>query len=423
MKTILLFILVFGLLVIIHEYGHYIVAKKSGILVREFAIGFGPKLVSFRKNETTYTVRLLPLGGYVRMAGAEEETELRPGMPLTISLNEQGVVTRINTSQKGTSVNEFPFELISADLEKDLFIEGNLNGDPNQRERYTIDRHAIIVEEDGTEVQIAPIDRQFQSAPLLNRILTNFAGPFNNLVLAIVAFMILAFLQGGVISDKPILGDVLPGTPAAEAGLSKEDEVLSIDGVQPETWMDLVLDIQEHPDQEIDMTVKKKSGATETYTIIPESKKAENGEEVGVIGIKAGLETSFSAKITYGFTQSWFIATQILKSLASMFTGNFSIDMFGGPVAIFATTEAVAKTGLFGIINWLAVLSLNLFILNLLPIPAMDGGKILLNFIEGIRGKPLSEEKEGIITLIGVGLMVLLMIAVTWNDIQRFFLR
>ena len=423
MKTILLFILVFGLLVVIHEYGHYIVAKKSGILVREFAIGFGPKLVSFRKNETTYTVRLLPLGGYVRMAGAEEETELRPGMPLTISLNEQGVVTRINTSQKGTSVNEFPFELISADLEKDLFIEGNLNGDPNQRERYTIDRHAIIVEEDGTEVQIAPIDRQFQSAPLLNRILTNFAGPFNNLVLAIVAFMILAFLQGGVISDKPILGDVLPGTPAAEAGLSKEDEVLSIDGVQPETWMDLVLDIQEHPDQEIDMTVKKKSGATETYTIIPESKKAENGEEVGVIGIKAGLETSFSAKITYGFTQSWFIATQILKSLASMFTGNFSIDMFGGPVAIFATTEAVAKTGLFGIINWLAVLSLNLFILNLLPIPAMDGGKILLNFIEGIRGKPLSEEKEGIITLIGVGLMVLLMIAVTWNDIQRFFLR
>ena len=104
-----------------------------------------------------------------------------------------------------------------------------------------------------------------------------------------------------------------------------------------------------------------------------------------------------------------------------MFTKGFSIDMFGGPVAIYATTQSVVKTGLIGIVNWLAVVSINLGIVNLLPIPGLDGGKLLLNIVEGIRRKPLSEEKEGIITLIGVGLLLVLMVLVTWNDIQRYF--
>lgn len=422
MKTVLLFILVFGILVIIHEYGHYIVAKKSGILVREFAIGFGPKIFSFRKDETTYTIRLLPLGGYVRMAGAEEETELRPGMPLNLVLDEKNEVRQIDLSSKKQSIHSIPFELISADLEKDLTIEGNINGEPEQRRRYQIDRCAIIVEEDGTEVQVAPIDRQFQSAPLLNRILTNFAGPLNNFLLAILTFTFIAFIQGGVISSKPILGKVLPDSPAYEAGLKAGDEVVAVEGQKPASWMDFVMDIQKRPGEKTTLTVKNETGK-KTIELIPEKFQVETGDEIGRIGVEASIETGLGAKLTYGFTQSLEIISQITKSLVSMFTGGFSIDMFGGPVAIFATTEAVAQTGMTGILNWLAVLSLNLFILNLLPIPALDGGKILLNLIEAIRGKPLSEEKEGIITLIGVALMVLLMIAVTWNDIQKFFLR
>ena len=127
MQTIIIFMLVFGILVVFHEFGHYIVAKKSGILVREFAIGFGPKLFSYRKNETTYTVRLLPVGGYVRMAGYEDDSELKPGMPLSIVLNEKNVVTHINLTETTKSVNSIPLELINADLEKELFIEGNIN--------------------------------------------------------------------------------------------------------------------------------------------------------------------------------------------------------------------------------------------------------------------------------------------------------
>lgn len=423
MQTILIFMLVFGILVVIHEFGHYIVAKKSGILVREFAIGFGPKLLSHRKNETTYTVRLLPVGGYVRMAGYEEESELRPGMPLSIVLNEQEEVIRINTSDKKSSLNSIPIELIAADLEKDLFIEGNINGDVTEKKRYAVSRHALIVEQDGTELQIAPLDRQFQSAPLLNRILTNFAGPFNNLLLAIVAFIVMAFLQGGVISNKPVIGEVLPDSPASQSGLTAGDEFLALNGTKVKSWMDAVLFIQEHPEESVKVEVQTQNGEKRDLTIVPKAVETETGETIGQMGIKARFDTSTSSKIGYGFTQSWFIIRQIAGSLASMFTGGFSIDMFGGPVAIFATTEAVAQTGFIGVINWLALLSLNLFILNLLPIPALDGGKILLNIIEGVRGKPLSEEKEGLITLIGVGMMVLLMIAVTWNDIQRFFIK
>ncbi|MER2110647.1 MAG: site-2 protease family protein, partial [Desemzia incerta] len=163
-------------------------------------------------------------------------------------------------------------------------------------------------------------------------------------------------------------------------------------------------------------------GSEEDITIVPETIKATDGTEHGAIGIQVPMDTSFWAKIGSGFTQTWAVATQIVAALASIFTSGFSVDMFGGPVAIYATTETVVATGFLGVLNWLAFLSVNLGIINLMPIPALDGGKLVLNIIEGVRGKPLSEEKEGVVTLIGVGLLLLLMLAVTWNDIQRYFL-
>lgn len=421
METILIFIVVFAILVILHEFGHYYAAKKAGILVREFAVGFGPKLVSFRKDETTFTIRLLPMGGYVRMAGYEEETVIRPGMPLTISLNKEEQVDMINLSSKKKIANGIPFELISEDLEKELYIEGNINGNPDQRKRFDVSRTALIVEEDGTEVQIAPLDRQFQSATVLERILTNFAGPFMNLILAIFTFTVLAFMQGGVLNNEPVIGDVLADSPAAVSGIQAGDRVEEINGESIEEWMDMVLYIQERPNETLDISVLKEDGSTEQVEVTTKAVAVETGEEIGQIGIQASMDHSFLSKVMYGFTETWNVTKQIVGSIVSMFTGGFSIDMFGGPVAIYATTEAVAQTGLFGIINWLAILSINLFIINLLPIPALDGAKILLNIVEGIRGKPISEEKEGIITLIGAGLLLLLMVAVTWNDIQRFF--
>ncbi|WP_313470242.1 RIP metalloprotease RseP [Carnobacterium sp.] len=421
--TIITFILVFSILVIFHEFGHYYFAKKAGILVREFAIGFGPKIFSYRKNETTFTIRILPIGGYVRMAGYEEEAEIKPGMPVGVLLNEQNEVTTINTYKKKQLLKAVPLEVSAIDLEKDLYIEGYMAGNESEFVHYSVKRDAMLIEEDGTEVQIAPLDVQFQAASLPQRMMTNFAGPMNNIILAIVAFIVMAFLQGGVVSDANKLGPVMADSVAQQAGLSEGDQVVQINNKKISTWTEMVKIIQESPGQSLMFTVKSSDGSNKQLVVIPETTKGSDGSEVGIIGVQASLDKSLGAKLLFGFTYTWTVIVQIVSALGSIFTKGFSIDMFGGPVAIYATTEAVVKTGYIGIVNWLAVLSINLGIINLLPVPALDGGKLLLNIIEGVRGKPLSPEKEGLITIIGVGALLLLMVLVTWNDIQTYFLK
>lgn len=420
--TIITFIIVFSILVVVHEFGHYYFAKKSGILVREFAIGFGPKIFSYRKNGTTYTLRILPIGGYVRMAGfGEEETEIKPGMPVGLVINSDNLVTTINTSKKTQLLNAVPMEVVALDLEKELFIEGYLAGNEDELICYSVLREATVIEEDGTEVQIAPIDVQFQSASLPKRMMTNFAGPMNNFILAIIAFTIMAFMQGGVVSHENQLGEIMPNSVAAKAGLKEGDKVLEVAGKKTTTWVEIAQEIQKHPAKKINLKVETTKGETKVISLTPEKQDTGDGKKVGMIGIKAAMDTSFIAKISYGFTQTWFVIVQILTILGSMFTKGFSINMFSGPVGIYATTQQVVQTGFYGVFNWLAFLSVNLGIVNLLPIPALDGGKLLLNIIEGIRRKPLDPEKEGIITMVGFGLLMLLMVLVTWNDIQRYF--
>lgn len=421
--TIITFILVFSVLVIFHEFGHYYFAKKAGTLVREFAIGFGPKIFSYRKNETTFTVRILPIGGYVRMAGYEEETEIKPGMSVGILLDENDEVTTINTCKKKQLLEVVPIQVSAIDLEKDLYIEGYLSGDDTKLVRYSVKRNTLLIEEDGTEVQIAPLDVQFQAASLPQRMMTNFAGPMNNIILAIITFTLMAFLQGGVISNENELGSIVEGSPACEAGLAKGDQVLAIDGNKMTSWTEIVKVIQKSPEKSLKFTLKSVDGSDKQLNVIPEAKKGNDDSEIGIIGVNAPVDTSFTAKLFFGFTYTWTVIVQILAALGSIFTKGFSIDMFGGPVAIYATTEAVVKTGYIGVLNWMGILSINLGIINLLPVPALDGGKLLLNAVEGVRGKPLSQEKEGIITLIGVGLLALLMVLVTWNDIQTYFLK
>lgn len=420
--TIITFIIVFSILVVFHEYGHYYFAKKSGILVREFAIGFGPKIFSYRKNETTYTIRILPVGGYVRMAGYEEDIEIKPGTPVGLVLDENNEVTTINTSKKKQLVNATPIEVTKIDLEKELFIEGFVNGESDEAVRYSVKRDALMIEEDGTEVQIAPLDVQFQSASLPQRMMTNFAGPMNNIILAIAAFMILAFIQGGVYTTESQIGTILPDSVAEESGVASGDVIQDINGEPIDSWANMQQVIQQSPEEELAVTVQHEDGSIEELSLVPEASELADGTTVGLIGVEPYKDTSVLGKIGSGFTQTWSVASQIFAVFGSMFTSGFSVDMFGGPVAIYATTEAVVSTGFLGVLNWLAILSVNLGIINLMPIPALDGGKLLLNIVEGIRGKPLSEEKEGIITLIGVGLLLLLMLAVTWNDIQRYFL-
>ncbi|ANK64652.1 metalloprotease RseP [Loigolactobacillus backii] len=423
METLIVFILIFGAIVIVHEFGHFYFAKRSGILVREFSIGMGPKLWASRRNETTYTLRLLPIGGYVRMAGIadDEDDELQPGTSVLLTLNEQQKVSRINVSQKVTLNEGIPFEIAKSDLQDDLFIEGYENGDEAELRRYDVDHDATIIEKSGTEVQIAPRDVQFQSASIPKRLLTNFAGILNNLILGIIGFILVAFLMGGVAKTSNELGTIQDNSPAQSVGLKAGDHITAVNGVKTPTFQDVAQQVNRYPNKKITLTVRHK-GTSEKITATPRAQKT-NGKKVGVLGVAVALDTSFSAKIAYGFTQPWFIVSQTFKVIGGMFVHGFNLNNFGGPVAMYAMTSQAAQSGLPTIINLMAYLSISVGVMNLLPISALDGGKILLNLVEAVRGKPIDPEKEGIISLIGFGLMLLLMILVTWNDVQRFFIR
>ena len=422
MTAIITFIIVFGILVIVHEFGHYYAAKKSGILVREFSVGMGPKIVAYRKNHTTYTLRLLPLGGYVRMAGAQEDdSEIQPGTMASLVINDDDKVTKIITSSKVYDANAVPVQISKADLVDVLVIEGYENGDETVTKKYSVDHDATIVEEDGTEVQIAPRDVQLQSVSVWKRMITNFAGPFNNFVLAIVAAIIAAFMMGSVGTGSNQLGSIQKDSVAQKAGLKANDKILSINGKTTASWTDLSENIQNNPGKKL--TMKVQSGKkVETIKVTPKTVKS-SGQSYGLIGIMQKTDSSAMAKIKYGFIYSWSTSLTIFHALGKMVSGGFSINQLSGPVGIYSMTSKVASTGLINIIFFTSMLSMNLGIVNLIPIPALDGGKILLNIVEAIRRKPIPEQYENVITLIGVGILVLLMIAVTWNDIQRFFIK
>lgn len=421
MKTALTFIIVFGVIVIIHEFGHFFFAKRAGILVREFAIGMGPKIYGHQgKDGTTYTLRLLPIGGYVRMAGmGEDETELAPGMPISLVQNDEGKITKINTSKKVQLPNGIPMELVEFDLEDQLTISGYVNGDESHLETYQVLHDATIIEQDGTEVRIAPRDVQFQSAKLWERMLTNFAGPMNNFILAIILFIVFTFMQGGTaVLDTNGIGRVVENGAAAQAGLKENDKILQVDGEKINSWEELTTIITKNPEKKLNFEIQR---GQETFekTVVPEAEK-EGDQTVGKLGIYAPMDDSFSAIITGGFTMTLDNSLTIFKTLGSLIV-HPDINKLGGPVAMFQMSSQAAEQGVTTVILLMAVLSINLGIFNLLPIPALDGGKLVLNIIEGVRGKPLSQEKEGILTLIGFGLLMVLMVLVTWNDIQRFF--
>ncbi|MBO2534609.1 RIP metalloprotease RseP [Rummeliibacillus suwonensis] len=418
MQSIIAFIIVFGSIVFFHELGHFIFAKRSGILVREFAIGFGPKILGINKGETLYTIRLLPMGGYVRMAGDDADVvELQPGYRIGMLLNDQNEVAKIVLNQNKQLPDMLFLEVEKADLQKKLWIEGY--DEDEKLVRYNIARNAVI-EENGSELMIAPYDRQFNSKSVGKRAMTIFAGPLFNFILAIIVFIVIAFMAG-VPTYEPVLAGVVKDSPAAAAGLEKGDYVTAIDGKSIETWQELSTAIQNNPNKELTLDIKRDDGH-EKVKVTPSEKKID-GQTIGQIGVQyqSPVEKSPLKALAFGFTETYHWTIKIFTILGALITGGFTIDALSGPVGIYKATEEVAKYGAINIMNWAAVLSINLGIMNLLPLPALDGGRLLFFGFEAVRGKPVDRQKEGMVHFVGIVLLMILMIAVTWNDIQRFF--
>lgn len=418
MNTFISIIIIFGLLVFIHELGHLIFAKKAGILCREFAIGFGPKLFSFKKNETVYTIRLLPLGGFVLMAGQDPETvEIKPGYQIGLVFHNNGKVKDIIVNNKSKHPESRVITVEKIDLDHQLYIEGL--GEDNERKRYEVDPKADYIV-DEQRMQIAPLNRQFSSKSISQRAIAIFAGPFMNFALAAVLLVLFHLFQG-IPVNTPIIGDVTPDGVAIEAGLKKGDVVLAIDGQQLETWRDLTSAIQESPNERL-LFIISRNNETSEIEIVPESRLGANDEPFGFIGITQHTEFAFFQSIQYGFSQTWQYTKLIFESLGMLVTGQFSLDHLSGPVGIYNYTGQAAAMGILVLIQWAAILSINLGIINLLPLPALDGGKLMFIAVEAIRGKPIDPQKEGLVHFVGFALLMLLMLVVTWNDINKFFL-
>ncbi|HEM5093847.1 TPA: RIP metalloprotease RseP [Streptococcus suis] len=418
MKGILAFIFIFGVIVVVHEFGHFYFAKKAGILVREFAIGMGPKIFAHTgKDGTLYTIRILPLGGYVRMAGwGEDKTEIKTGSPASLSLNEAGVVTRINLSGKQLDSLSLPMNVTSFDFEEKLEITGLVL---EESKTYKVDHDATIVEEDGTEVRIAPLDVQYQNATVWGKLITNFAGPMNNFILGILIFILLFFMQGGVANQSSNAVSITEGGALQAAGVVTGDKILSVNGNTTDSYTEVATIISKAATDattapSFDLVVEH-DGKNRHVSVT-----AEQVDGAYRIGISPILKTGFVDKIVGGFQEAGATALRVVTALKNLIA-NFDVKQLGGPVAIYKVSSQAAEFGLVSVLGLMAALSINLGIFNLIPIPALDGGKIVMNILEGIRRKPLKPETESYITLAGVAVMVVLMIVVTWNDIIRVF--
>ncbi len=339
--TILASVLVFGLLVLFHEFGPFIMAKATGMRVDEFAIGFGPKLVSKKYGETEYSIRCVPLGGFNDIAGMD------PGQ------NDAG-------------------------------------------------------------------ERGYCEKPIWQRMIVILAGPLMNMLLPVVLFFLI-FLAVGISapSTRPELGEVMPDQPAAMAGLKKGDVVSSIDGEAVESWDDIVRIVRSSTGKPMKIAYLR-DGEAKQATVIPVPDKQE---ERMVIGVMGAVETQPVGIVDAAGTALWktgYVISYMLNGLVQIFTGDAGAEL-AGPLGVMQMTGTVAKLGMAALLNFAALLSLNLGIINLLPVPALDGGHFLMLLIEAVRGKPLGENALHYTQMAGITVLVALMLFATKNDIVRIF--
>jgi len=416
-RIVFLTVLMFFVIVTVHEWGHYYFARRAGILVREFAIGFGPKLFSYKRNETQFTLRLLPFGGYARMAGEDPElVEIQPGQTIAVRLNADNQVKKIYLDQLDNRKNVIRGEVQFMDMIDRLSVRLDVDGEFQQYEIHP-QAHTVVK---GVETQIAPRDRQFGSKTVGQRALAIFAGPVMNFILAFVLFA-LNIQMVGIPVENPTyvqIGEITKGMPADEANLKEGDIIESINGnAIGADYQKMIELISASKDKPMEWTVRRGDESFD-LTLTPRTMEGEEGGKVGIIPQLPTRPAGFGETITNSGT-AMVDTTNIIFQGFRQLIQKFSMDDLGGPVRTFEVTGQIAKQGIAQLTKWAAILSLYLGIFNLLPIPALDGSRLVFLGIEALRGKPVDPNREGMVHFIGFAMLFLLMIAVTYNDILR----
>ena len=344
--TIIYFILILGGIVFFHELGHFLFAKKAGVYIYEFSIGMGPQLFKWKskKDETMYSIRLLPIGGFVQMAGEEI--------------------------------------------------------DPDEN---------------------IPKEKRMQSKTWLQRFSIMIAGIFFNFVLAIVLLFVVGLINGTP-QKETYIGVIDKNSSAYNAGLRENFEILQVNGKKASTKDILSLELIANVKKEVEIKYKDENGNVEIAKF-----KADTVDENETTNYKYGFsltnqkQRGFFSSIKYAFTKTIELIEYMFFVIWYLITGKISLTNLSGPIGIFTMVGETAKEGLINLVYLMAIISVNVGFINFLPLPAFDGGRILFLIIEKIKGSPVNPKIENIIHTVGLGLLMLLMVFITYNDILRIF--
>lgn len=356
------FIVVLGIVVFVHEMGHFLVARMNGVAVEAFSIGFGPEIAGFHdKQGTRWRIAWVPLGGYVKFLG---------------------------------------------------------------------DENAASMPSHEAAAHVSPEDRarMFQFKPVGARAAVVAAGPFANFILAIVIFTGL-FMAYGKPVIEPRVDEVVAESPAERAGFQPGDVIVSIDGDEVEGFQEMVRIVGLSAERPLDVVVRR-DGERVNLTVTPELVETESrfgSAKIGRIGVRgAGDQSDVSVK-TFGpaeafgesIAETYFWIKQPIIFIGELVSGRASADQLGGPVRIAQMSKEVASIGIPELLRWTAIISISIGLINLFPIPVLDGGHLAFYGIEAIRGRPLNEKAQEIGFRIGMALVLMLMIFVTWNDVVQ----
>lgn len=332
--TLIYALLMFCILIFIHELGHFIAAKKCGVKVNKFALGMGPAIWKKQKGETEYSLRVFPIGGFCAMEGEDEESD---------------------------------------------------------------------------------DSRAYNNKKPWQKALIAFAGPLMNIILAFIILCIIAFASG---SPTTSVGKMVEGSPAIKAGLKQGDKLLKVNDINIDKWEDVATALKDgRKGQIVHIEYERdgKKGSVDTKLM-----KSDDGRYI--IGINPELKRNPARSIVDGAKNTWTLTTKMYVVIKQLFTGEVSTKELSGPVGIVYMVNQSASMGFLYFLYLMAIISLNLAIVNLLPLPALDGGRIVLIGIKKITGKAISDELEGKINTAGLILLLLLMVYVTWNDIVKFII-
>lgn len=512
--NILLFVVVLGVIVLIHELGHFYFAKKAKILCHEFSIGMGPAIYQKRKGETVYSIRSIPIGGFVSMAGeAVSDALIKKGDTVGLNL-KNGLVEEIILDEN--AAYEIIGEVVDYDLygidKSDLYIVLNTNGYIN---KYKVSREAKYIFKNKREMWITPHEKSFESKTLLERFLVIFAGPLMNFILALVLYLIVGFFvlkpvmssseiktvydlypaynanmeagdiitkinnyqinswddlsfalknlntikldieyernnviyndnanavvlvqmaglanissTGEIYSDKALVGQVF-GRAKSE-GIKEGDLIISfeVDNVVYPIidWDDILIFFRNHDSGEIKVNYSRdnKDNLQASYALISKKALSKLGEEAVVLqmGVSPTDKFDLGYSLLYPFKMIKNTTSQVLNTLSLLFNKKEKIGVgdLSGPIGIFSLVSQTRKQGFLAIVSFTAFLSINIGLLNLLPIPALDGGRLVFLGVEFITRKPLPRKLENTINNIMFLLLMALFLFVTYNDIIR----